>query len=209
MPKLERSPEPYLYEAYGIYLLENKHKLIRQMKKQYQPSVHGHRPWHASYLVMDYLQHRPIPTRSRVIEVGSGWGPLSVFCASRFSGKVTALDIDKDVFPYLDVLAELNNVEVAKMVKSFKKLSTDELGEFDIVVGSDICFWDELVKPLAKLVDRAFDAGVKRVIFADPGRPTFYEMCDLCNGKHKVSLAEWYSVEPERFEGEVVEMRPA
>lgn len=134
---------------------------------------------------------------------------VGVLRASRFTARVTALDIDKDVFPYLDVLAELNNVEVAKMVKSFKKLSTAELGEFDIVVGSDICFWDELVKPLAKLVDRAFDAGVKRVIFADPGRPTFYEMCDLCNGKHKVSLAEWYAVEPERFEGEVVEMRPS
>lgn len=209
MPKLERLPEPNIYQAYGIYLLEAKHRLIRRLRKAYQPSVHGHKTWNASFLLMDYLQHQPLTKRARVLEVGCGWGPGSVFCASRFGAKVTALDIDKDVFPFLEVLAALNNVDVTPLSRRFEKLTTEELGDFDVLVGSDICFWDKMIRPLNRLVGRALDAGVKRIIITDPGRPPFYELCDLARQQHRVELTEWYATEPEYFAGEVVEIRPA
>ena len=207
MPKLERLPEPHMYQAYGIYLLESKHRLIRRLKKAYQPSVHGHKTWNASFLLMDYLQHEPLAKRARVLEIGCGWGPGSVFCASRFNARVTALDVDKDVFPFLDVLAALNNVDVTSLSSRFEKLKDEDLARFDVIVGSDICFWDKLVKPLGRLAERALEAGVKRVIITDPGRPTFYEFCDLARRRHDVELQEWYSTEPEYFSGEVVEIR--
>jgi predicted nicotinamide N-methyase len=206
MPKVERMPEPNVYQAYGIYLLESKHRLIRRLKKEYQPSVHGHKTWDSSFLLMDYLEHNPIRKGAKVLEVGCGWGPASVYCAKRFKAKVTGLDIDREVFPFLDVLAELNDVKVKSKVSRFEKLKGKELGEFDLLIGSDICFWDNLVKPLHRLISRSLKAGTKRVIITDPGRPTFYELCDLCTDKFKVSLAEWYSVEPERNTGEVVEI---
>lgn len=209
MPKLERLPEPHIYQAYGIYLLEAKHRLIRRLRKAYQPSVHGHKTWNASFLLMDYLQHEPLARRARVLEIGCGWGPGAVFCASRFNARVTGLDIDKDVFPFLEVLAVLNDVEVAPRPGRFEKLTTEDLSAFDVIVGSDICFWDKLVTPLNRLVKRAFDAGVKRFIVTDPGRPTFYEFCDLARKRHRVALHEWYATEPEYFVGEVVDIRPA
>ena len=208
MPKLERLPEPNIYQAYGIYFLESKHRLIRRLKKAYQPSVHGHKAWNASFLLMDYLQHEPLAKRSRVLEVGCGWGPGAVFCASRFKARVTALDIDKDVFPFLDVMAALNDVDIAHMTSRFEKLTAEDLSAFDVVVGSDVCFWDKMIKPLNRLVPRAFDGGVKRFIVTDPGRPPFYEFCDLARKKHDVELMEWYATEPEYFAGEVVEIRP-
>jgi predicted nicotinamide N-methyase len=207
MPKLERLPESHIYQAYGVYLLEPKHRLIRRLKKAYQPSVHGHKTWSASFLLMDYLQHEPLARRARVLEIGCGWGPGSVFCAKRFGARVTALDIDREVFPFVEVLAELNEVKVKPLVSRFEKISDDDLGSFDVIVASDICFWDNLVKPLSRFVGRALDNGVKRVIVTDPGRPTFYEFCDLARKQHKVTLQEWYSVEPDYFAGEVVEIR--
>jgi len=208
MPKLERLPEPNMYQAYGIYLLQPNHRLIRRLKKAYQPSVHGHKTWNASFLLMDYLQHEPLAARSRVLEIGCGWGPGSVFCASRFKARVTALDVDREVFPFLDVLAALNGVSVAPMTRRFERLSEEDLAQFDVIIASDICFWDKMVKPLARLVGRALTAGVKRVIVTDPGRPTFYEFCDLVRTQHRVELQEWYATEPEYFSGEVVEIRP-
>jgi predicted nicotinamide N-methyase len=208
MPKLERLPEPHIYQAYGTYLLESKHRLIRRLRKAYQPSVHGHKTWSASFLLMDYLQHEPMSKKSRVLEIGCGWGPGSVFCASQFKAKVTALDIDKEVFPFLDVLAALNNVEVTPLPQKFEKLTVKDLAQFDVIVGSDVCFWDSMVKPLKALVNRAMKAGVKRVIITDPGRPTFYELADQCSKLHEVNLQEWYAAEPEYFAGEVVDIRP-
>jgi hypothetical protein len=191
MPKLERLPEPHIYQAYGIYLLESKHRLIRRLKKAYQPSVHGHKAWNASFLLMDYLQHEPLAKRSR-----------------RFKARVTALDIDKDVFPFLDVLAALNDVDVTPLASRFEKITVDDMAGFDVVVASDVCFWDKMIKPLNRMVKRALDGGVKRVIITDPGRPPFYEFCDLARRNYEVELQEWYATEPEYFAGEVVEIRP-
>lgn len=209
MPKLEPMPDDNMYQAYGIYLLESKHRLIRRLKKEFQPSVHGHKAWNASFLLMDYLQENPLAKKSRVLEVGCGWGPASVYAASKFKAKVTGLDVDKEVFPFLDVLAELNGVKVDSMVSRFETLKGKDLDKFDVLIGSDICFWDSLVKPLSSLVNRAMKNGVKRVIVTDPGRPTFYEFCDLARRKHNVELSEWYSTEPNHFSGEVVEITPA
>jgi predicted nicotinamide N-methyase len=208
MPKLERLPDPNVYKAYGIYLMETKHPLIRRLRKAYQPSVHGHKTWNSSFLLMDYLIHEPLPRKCRVLEIGCGWGPGSIFCASRFKAQVTALDIDKEVFPFLDVLAALNGVEVTHLTSRFERLRADQLAQFDVIIGSDVCFWESLVKPLNRLVTRALDAGVKRVIVTDPGRPTFYEFCDLARKRHAVGLQEWYANEPEYFAGEVVDIRP-
>ena len=59
MPKLERLPEPYIQQAYGVYLLQSQHRLVRSLKRLYEPSVHGHKAWHSSFILMDYLLHRP------------------------------------------------------------------------------------------------------------------------------------------------------
>ena len=208
MPKLEPMPEDHVYRAYGIYLLKARHPVIRSLKRRYQPSVHGNRTWNSSFLLMDYLAARPIRRGARVLEIGCGWGATSVFCASRFNARVTGLDIDRDVFPFLQATAERNGVRIDTLARRFEHLATRQLGGFHTILGSDICFWDSLVRPLYNLVSRAFRGGVRRCVFTDPGRPTFREFVGLCARKHNVRQSEWYSLEPKRFTGEVVEIRP-
>lgn len=207
MPRVEPMPEPHVYQAYGIYLLQSQHRLIRALKRVYSPSVHGHKTWQSSFVLMDYLIHNPPRKGSRMLEVGCGWGPASVFCAQRFNARVTGVDMDQDVFPFLEVLAELNGVEVKTLQAKFQDLSSRRLGQATVMIGSDICFWDNLVKPLFNLVKRALKGGTKRVIITDPGRPTFYELADLCAKRFDTELTEWYAVEPNRVTGEVLEIR--
>ncbi len=208
MPRLERVPEAHIEYAYGIYLLEPKHRLIKALKKRYKPSIHGHKTWGSSFLLMDYLQHHGMRRGAAGMEVGCGWGGVSVYCAHHFKAKMTAVDLDAAVFPYVDVLAELNDVRIAHKQADFTKLKQPDLEGQRYLFGSDICFWDSLVKPLARLVNRSFKAGVERVVITDPGRPTFYEFCELMSNKHDARLQEWYAIEPDRFEGEVVDIRP-
>jgi len=207
MPKLERLPEPYIQQAYGVYLLQSQHRLVRSLKKIYEPSVHGHKAWLSSFILMDYLLHKPFRRGVRVMEIGCGWAPAGVFCAKKFNARVTGVDMDKDVFPFLEVLAELNEVKLQTLVSKFEDLTVKRLSEQRVVIGSDICFWDEMVKPLFNLVQRAIKAGVERVIIADPGRPTFYELGEMCREKFAVDLQEWYAVEPNYTSGEVMEVR--
>ena len=209
MPQLERMPEAHIYQAYGIYLLTSQHRLIRRLKRVYAPAIHGNKTWRASFLLMDYLLHNPPRRGTRTMELGCGWGQAAVFCARRFKAKATGLDLDKNVFPYLEVIAALNEVEVAPLEANFNNLDAGRLGEETMLIGSDICFWDSMVEPLFKLVERAMVGGVKRIVIADPGRPTFYELTERCAKREwRTTLKEWYSVEPSRSTGEVLEVRP-
>lgn len=208
MPLIQRLPEPHIDYAYGIFLLQEKHKLIRTLKKRYQPSVHGTRTWGSAFLLMDYLSTHPLLQSDKVLELGCGWGAASVFCAHRFQAEVTGLDIDPEVFPFLDVYAEINSVQIKKRCVDATRLRGPDLGRYNVLLGGDICFWQNLVKPMTLLINRAINNGTERVIIADPGRPTFYELCDALSQKHQVSLQEWYSIEPDRFAGEVVEIVP-
>jgi len=208
MPRLERFPEPYVYHAYGIYLLQAQHRLMRGLRRAFEPTVHGHRTWQSSFILMDYLLAHPIRRGSRVMEVGCGWGPAAIFCAKRFGARVTGVDMDRDVFPFLEVLAALNDVEIATHQSRYEHLSVERLAHERVLVGSDICFWNALVDPLFRLVCRAMRAGVPRIVITDPGRPTFYELADRCAARFDATLCEWYAVEPNRVTGEVLEIRP-
>ena len=208
MPKLEQMPEPHIYQAYGLYLLRSQHRFVRRLQRAYKPCIHGYKTWESSFLLMDYLQAHPPGGSRRIMEVGCGWGAVGVFCAKAFDAKVTAVDADGHVFPFMELLATLNGVEVAPLRRRFEQLSTARLGEEEVLVGSDICFWQRMVKPLANLVSRAMRGGVQRVVFADPGRTTFYELAERCARRWDVELTEWYAADPRRAIGEVLEVRP-
>ena len=45
MPELERLPEEHIYRAYGVYLLTSQHRIIRRLKRVYEPSAHGNKAW--------------------------------------------------------------------------------------------------------------------------------------------------------------------
>ena len=207
MPAVIPMPEAHMYSAYGVYLLQGQHPLVRRLKRIYEPSVHGHKMWNSSFLVMDYLQHYPPSPSAKVIEIGCGWGPASVFCAKEFQADVTGVDTDRDVFPFLDVIAALNDEQIRPLRKRFEDLTTTQLGTQELLIGADICFWDSMIKPLRNLIGRALKGGTKRVIIADPGRPTFYELADLCSKRWRDNLQAWYSTEPSKSTGEILEVR--
>lgn len=176
-----RAGEPHTIRTRGITLLRSGHKEIRRLKRaNHTPSIHGNKVWNSSFLIMDHLTRQKMTADQRLLDIGCGWGPLSVFAAKRFGCPVTAIDADEDVFPYLNLHAQINKVEIDQKVMTFEKISQKMLGDVSIMAGADICFWDELTPVLYKLIRRALRAGVKEIIIADPGRSPFYELAQLC-----------------------------
>ena len=209
MPELIEYPDPNIYSAYGIHLLRGHHPLVRKLKRYYKPVSHGTRAWGSSFLLMDFLEQNPPKKRANIVDVGCGWGPVSVFATVQLRAKVTAIDSDTNVFPFLDLLASLNDVKIEKHNKKFDEVKRPLLGNKDLVVGSDICYWDEHVKQLFNLVNRAITAGVSRVVISDPGRASFYRFVEMCDKRKtwNTKLVRWYALEPNRATGEIVEIR--
>ena len=167
-------PTPTQRQAFGLKILNAGHPSVRKLKAQgFQAEIHGNKFWNSSFLVMDYLKRNPLPKGTRVLEVGCGWGLLGLYCAKAFDAVVTGIDADANVGPYLDLHASLNQQPMTFEKKSFNQLTKTYLTNFDVIIGADICFWDELSQQLFNLIRRAQAAGVSQTILADPCRSPF------------------------------------
>ncbi len=206
LPEVIAPPEKHMFSAYNTWLLKPQHHLVKQLKKMHEPSVHGHKTWDSSYLLMDYFEHHPLKRRSRVLEIGCGWGPASIYCAKRWGARVTGADLDPAVFAYLKVQSALNDVTIDTLEKPMSDIRGKALEKYDIIIGADICFWDELADDWRKLIQRAAKAGTKRVLVADPGRSPFLALTDRCEKHFSSEMHHWYAVEPKRFEGFILDV---
>ena len=189
-------------KVYGLKILGKKHKAIQSLLEENNlPEIHGDKVWFSSYLIMDYLLKNPAPKKSKVMEVGCGWGILSAFCAKEFDAKVIGVDADKNVMPFLKLQATRNGVKVKSKVCRYENLKPELLAKQDIILGGDICFWDELVDPLSKLIKRAIKQEVGTIIIADPGRSPFMKLAKRCQKKYDAELIPVSIKKPKKAEG--------
>lgn len=176
----------------GVAMPYSGHASIRAVKRAgHEPSIHGTKLWKSSCLIIDYLKKNTPRHTGRVLDAGCGWGVTGIWCAKQWGSEILSMDADPAVFPYLDAVAALNGVTTTPWVKRFEKVTQKELRGIDVLVGGDICFWDELVKPVGKMIDRAVAAGVGTIVIGDPERPTFHEMAERAIEKHGGQLLNW------------------
>jgi len=169
----------------GIVILAGAHPEVRALKRAApQAILHGNKVWSSSYVLMDFLRQQPLAAGTRVLDLGCGWGVVSCFLAQAFGADVVGVDADSSVQPFFELHARHNAVNPAFLCRRFERLDARLLAQFDVIVGADICFWDEAASPLARLMDRAVSAGVKQVFIADPGRPPFWQLADHCAQMH-------------------------
>ena len=117
------------------------------------------------------------------MELGCGWGLASIYLNKEFGSSVVGVDADDEVFPYLDLHADINKAKVETLQKRFEKITTKELAQYDVLIAADVCFWDELTDIHFNLIKRALKAGVKKVVYADPERSPFLELAERCSEK--------------------------
>ncbi|MCP4666436.1 MAG: methyltransferase [Deltaproteobacteria bacterium] len=190
--------------AYGIRVLLSRHPEIRRLKRLNTPMVHGTRHWNTSWLLIDYLKRHGLPRKAHVMELGCGWGLAGIYCAKKHGATVTCVDIDAEVFPYLRLHADINKVDISVMNKGFDGLTGRLLKGVDVLIGADICFWDNMIDPLKRLILRALRKGVRLVVIADPGRSPFHQLCEYFLEKRGADALDWTTGRPRRIGGRLL-----
>ena len=191
-----QSKEPHEREVFGIKILKPSHPQLRQLKKRHKPSFQGYKMWNSTWLLLDYLGRQGLPPASRLLDAGYGWGPASICSARRHGAQVTAIDIDPEVFPFLNLHAAINQVEIRTLEAGFEQISSPLLQLQDVLAGADICFKEQLVAPLYSLIEKALEAGVQQIVIADPGRRPFKKLCAECSRKLGALMRDWETPEP-------------
>ena len=190
--------------AYGVRALLASHPDVRRLKKSNPPSIHGTKHWPSAWLLMSYLKRHPVTRGARVMEIGAGWGLTSVFCAKSFGADVTAVDLDPEVFPYLKLHADVNGTRVDGLQRDFDMITARFLRGLDLLIGSDICFWDVMIGQLTRLIQRAVRAGVGRVLIADPGRSPFESVAEYFVSRELGQVVDWTATRPRRITGRIL-----
>lgn len=194
----------------GVTMPNSTHPEIRKVRRQGNAAtIHGNKLWKSSCLLIDYLHKNPPEDAKRVLDVGCGWGISGIWCARFLGSSVTSVDADENVFPYLEATARLNKVSTQTRKARFESLTVKELSNFDMLIAADICFWDELVDPVANMVNRAVKAGVKQILIADPERSTFFEMAERCGERHCADVIPWATETPIRAQGAIMVLHNA
>ena len=106
-----------------------------------------------------------------VVDVGCGWGLSGIWCRKHADCDVLSVDADPDVFPYLNLISELNQTQTSHRVARFEELTVGELGNYDYLIGADICFWESMIDPVSRLIDTALKAEMRGIVIAGPGAP--------------------------------------
>ena len=191
MAKKKKKDKQTARQAYDITVLNAAGRRIRKLKKDYTPFIHGNKFWNSSWCVMDFLARQGLPQEANVLEIGCGWGLAGMYCAKNHGANVLGMDADSAVFPYLKLHAEINDVEVGTWRCKFEKVKKKDLKGTNLILGADICFWDEMVDPVYKLIKKAMKVGVGQVIVADPGRPPFHALSEKVVKKFGGEVKEW------------------
>lgn len=193
--------------AFGVKILNSTHAEVRRLKREgYVAEIHGNKFWNSSFLIMDYLKRHPLQDQVRVLEIGCGWGLLGIYCARQFKARVTGIDADGNVLPYMALHAQHNGVTIEGQKMTFQQLTTARLRDFDIILGADICFWDEMSGMLFNLIKRAQKAGVSQVLIADPCRAPFTHLAEHCQQVFgdKARVEEKWLQKPVNASGEIL-----
>jgi predicted nicotinamide N-methyase len=170
----------------------------------HSPSDFGYRVWKTSWLLIDYLKQTGLPDHLNVLEIGCGWGLPGIFCARNFQAVVTCLDMDSEVFPFLQLHARVNLSQITTINSGFEYLTPDFLSRIDLLIGAEICYWDDLAGQLADLVGSALVSGVRLIVIADPGRPPFDILEEFCRRQYHSRAVTWRIHHPYQFQGRIL-----
>ena len=90
------------------------------------------------------------------------------------------------------------------MEADFDDLSGYFMKNIDIMIGADICFWDNMVETVKTLILKALKHGVKTIMIADPGRPTFERMGEYFLNNGMGELINWDITRPYNIQGRIL-----
>ena len=123
--------------------------------------------WPSSLVLANHMLDYDIKDK-RILEVGCGIGLSSIVLNQRHAD-ITATDYHPKVETFLDRNTRLNNNKDINFARVDWNDKNSDLGQFNLIIGSDLLYEDQQVPLLARFIDRHANPDCK-VILVDPGR---------------------------------------
>ena len=123
--------------------------------------------WPSSLVLAHHMINYDIGSK-KVLEIGCGTA-LSSLLLNKLNVDITATDYHPEVETFLNRNTALNGDNDIPFQRTGWSESNDNLGRFDLIIGSDILYLDEHVEILADFIGEHSNSSCE-VVIVDPGR---------------------------------------
>ena len=160
--------------------------------------------WDSSQILAQLMFEYNISGK-RILEVGCGIG-LSSLMLNQREADITATDYNPEAGKFLKKNVLLNDGALIPFVQADWAHDNSELGEFDLIIGSDLLYEPDHAELLSNFIDRHAKADCK-VILVDPGRgnhPRFSKMMVALGYSHSQAKPTIISEQSKTFRGQIL-----
>ena len=160
--------------------------------------------WHSSRVLAELMLDFDIKGK-RILEIGCGIGLASLILNHR-QADITATDHHPSAAKFLAENVELNSGRAIPFVRTGWNDISSALGEFDLLIGSDILYERMHVDMLDRFIQR-HAAPACEVVIVDPGRGHHAQFTkrlkarDYCCNKTRAEPAEYL---PDNYRGQIL-----
>lgn len=123
--------------------------------------------WPSSFVLAHFICDYDTDAK-RILEIGCGMA-LSSLLLNKQQADITATDYHPEANTFLQRNASINEGDAIAFEQVSWADDNDELGLFDLIIGSDVLYEDEHIELLANFIQRHANESCE-VILVDPGR---------------------------------------
>lgn len=127
--------------------------------------------WPASIIMGHYMRHKASPD-AKLLEVGAGCGVSGLMAAKHGFGKVVVSDINEDALLFSRINALKNGLGDQVSVMRVNVANSNLPEKFDLVIGAEILYLEDLHRPLLRFIARHLKSGGEGVLVKDYRRKT-------------------------------------
>ncbi|WP_440903551.1 class I SAM-dependent methyltransferase [Catenovulum sp. SX2] len=191
--------------AFGVNIFKPNHPDVQALVEDgFVPQHYASKVWQSNFLLMNILKDIPFKRKLKVLEIGAGWGALSVFMNKHYDADVTASDLDANLKPYQQSLAEHNDTEIDSQTIAIEDIDDTLLEDTDLIVASDICYNQDTKQALQSLVESVACRNDVVMLLADIGRKAFMQLSDDNQNFTDVELHNHSIAQPIEMDGYVL-----
>lgn len=144
--------------------------------------------WESSVVLADFMARVPANPGQRVLELGAGLGVAGIVAAA-FGHRVTITDYDDEILDFSRVSAAINGCE-GVLHQRLDWLEPEELGRFDVIIGSEILFNSRFFIPLLKVLERYLAPNGVVYLAHDRRRKSLAGFLNLCADSYDIAMKE-------------------
>lgn len=168
-----------------------------------QWSLFGH-IWDSSKILAHQMATQEIE-QLRILEVGCGMALSSLVLNSR-NADITATDYHPEARAFLAENTRLNKGREIPFIRTGWADDTEELGKFDLIIGSDLLYEQEHAELLSRFINQHANQECE-IIIIDPGRGNhakFSKKMVLMGYTHSQNKPENQSFLKDHFKGQIL-----